>query len=184
MQFTLSYRGPLKANGSPQHKQELRSWFHRQLAILWDLEPLSGCARCRQDSPPAGKLSLVCRVGGLALVPLVSSRLHLVAELDITYLRAEPAGRIFLLGGDIDNRLKTLLDALAVPRPEQIPGGAALELDEAPLLCILEDDSLVTRVSVTTDQLLEPGQPPNDVLLLVRVTTRATQCTLGNIGLA
>jgi hypothetical protein len=42
--------------------------------------------------------------------------------LKITLLRPEEPGAIILQSGDIDNRLKTLFDALSVPaQPNQLP---------------------------------------------------------------
>ena len=40
MKFTLHYRGPLKPNGNPDHKQALRRSFHAQLRDLWGRNPL------------------------------------------------------------------------------------------------------------------------------------------------
>jgi hypothetical protein len=52
----------------------------------------------------------------------------------ITLLRPEAPGNIVTQGGDIDNRLKTLLDALKVPNlPNALPTGAVPEADESPL---------------------------------------------------
>jgi len=48
------------------------------------------------------------------------------------------------------------------------------------MLCVLEDDNLVTEVSVTTDQLLEPNVPDNEVVVLLDVTVRRTTDTLSN----
>jgi hypothetical protein len=47
--------------------------------------------------------------------------------------------------------------------------------DEDPFFCLLEDDSLITKVSIETDMLLEPvSQPPtkNDARLVIGVTIR------------
>lgn len=184
MEFTLYYRGPLKANGTPKDKHELRTHFHRQLKVLWGLKPLKDHPDFCKVSPGPQGISLVKEMAGFEFVPLVSERIHLLAELDIVYLRPEPSGRIFTGGGDIDNRLKTLMDALSVPRhEEQVPKSARPGTDEIPFFCLLEDDSLVTRVGVRTDQLLESGQDPNTVVLVIRARTRATQAILGNLGL-
>ncbi|MBI5677496.1 MAG: hypothetical protein HZC52_03175 [Planctomycetes bacterium] len=40
MEFTLYYRGYLKANSRPKEKQELRRYFHAQLKRLWHQIPL------------------------------------------------------------------------------------------------------------------------------------------------
>jgi hypothetical protein len=37
-----------------------------------------------------------------------------VAEIGLTFLCPEPAGQIVAQGGDIDNRIKTLLDSLKI----------------------------------------------------------------------
>jgi hypothetical protein len=46
---------------------------------------------------------------------LVDSRSNLIAELEITLLRPGLPAGIVVRGGDIDNRLKTPLDALKMP---------------------------------------------------------------------
>jgi hypothetical protein len=76
-------------------------------------------------------------------------------------------------GGDIDNRVKVLFDGLRMPKSAAEIGGFAPEPDEDPFFCLLEDDSLITEVSVTTDRLLIPmvaGDRVNDVLLILHVT--------------
>jgi len=47
--------------------------------------------------------------------PLVRNSLGLVCGIRVLFLRREPPGRVYQ-GGDIDGRLKTLFDALAVLR--------------------------------------------------------------------
>lgn len=183
MEFTLYYRGPLKSNGKAKDKHQLRKHFDSQLRILWSQQPLKDRPKLIDPNPSDGNISLVKPVGGVNFVPLVSEKIFLFAELTITYLRPEPAGKIFTGGGDIDNRLKTLMDSLCVPNAQQIPKDAFLDWGEEPFYCLLEDDSLVTRVNVQTDQLLEPDVSQNEVVLLVRVRTKATEVTIGNIGL-
>jgi len=69
-------------------------------------------------------------------------------------------------GGDIDNRVKTILDALRVPaEPNAVPQGDAPRPDEVPFYCVLEDDKLVTALSVQTERLLEPSVDPNEALV-------------------
>ena len=57
--------------------------------------------------------------------------------------------------------------------------------DEAPFFCLLEDDNLVTAVSVRTEQLLEPvGDDASVVDVTIQVRTRVTRPTMGNSGFA
>jgi hypothetical protein len=76
-------------------------------------------------------------------------------------------------GGDIDNRIKVLFDGLRMPEHTPELGGVPLEVDENPFFCLLEDDSLITSVTVTTDRLLlekNAEEKPNDVHLIIHVT--------------
>jgi hypothetical protein len=52
------------------------------------------------------------------------------------------------------------------------------------MYCLLEDDSLITRLSVSTHQLLEPPVEgrDSDVDLLIHVVVQATYPMWGNLG--
>ncbi len=87
---------------------------------------------------------------------LVHSSLKLVAELDILLLRPQLAGGV-LCAGDLDNRLKTLLDSLSAPaHTDPVVTGEKVATAAEPLFTLLKDDRLVTRVNVDTDRLLGP----------------------------
>lgn len=95
-------------------------------------------------------------------------------------LRPEEPGNLITAGGDIDNRLKTLLDALRYPKnANEIPVDVLPDVDENPFHCLLEDDNLITGLSVTTDRLLQPAGP-NAVELLIAVQINPTVMTHGN----
>lgn len=86
--------------------------------------------------------------------------------------------------GDIDNRLKTLLDALSAPaQPTQIPDGMPATSDEDPMHVLLEDDSLITRLNVETERLIG-AWGPDALRLTIRITTGVVEPMFGNIGLA
>ncbi len=187
VQFTLHYRGDLKANARPPDKHELRRHFHRQLAECWRQAPLRVFEYLlKPPNPAAGKtLSLLTDLHGFTFAPLISQRIHLVAELDIQVLWPQEPGAIITSGGDIDNRLKTLLDAFKMPsEPTALPPGASPHSDENPFFCLLEDDSLVTRLAVDTDRLLEPVTSLSEVELWIRVRTRQLVVLMDTIGLA
>ncbi len=54
---------------------------------------------------------------------------------------------------------------------------------ESPFFCLLEDDNLITSVTVKTDRRLEASVTKNEVVLLLFVKTRATKVMLGTIDL-
>jgi hypothetical protein len=87
--------------------------------------------------------------------PLIAS-MDLAAELDIIFLRQQARGQLIGQGGDIDNRLKTLFDALRMPSKGEVQQlGTAVDQDDDPLHCLLQDDVLIHRVNVETDRLLK-----------------------------
>lgn len=173
MEFTLHYRGILKANRGAAEKQTIRRVFHPQIKKMWDQLPLIHFHDLLKPRKNEGDVSLLRTVGAFTFAPLVAEEIKLVAELQITILRPEPPGHIITQGGDIDNRLKTLLDALKMPsEPNALPSGVFPETGESPFFCLLEDDNLITKLSVETDRLLEPVSSPSEVELLVKVRTR------------
>ena len=189
MEFTLVYQGPLKANGNPTVKQKLRRAFHKQLKQLWKQPPLVRCGPPEgyflDDNPPDGSLSIIEKVNSFRFAPLITSKLHLIAELDMTLLRPEQPGLIVTQGGDIDNRLKTLLDALRMPKhSNELPRKDSPQAGEDPFFCLLEDDNLITKLAIETDRLLEPNREPSSVNLMIHVKTKATSLTYANIELA
>ena len=106
-------------------------------------------------------------------MPLVTKDLGLTCAIEILFLRPDPPGSL-ISSGDIDNRLKTVFDALRIPAGPPELGGHSPAEDENPLYCLLEDDRLISRVSVETDVLLQPTSPahtddPNDARLLIAV---------------
>jgi hypothetical protein len=178
MRFTLTYTGSLKASGRPDHKHDLRKEFHSQLKVLWQQLPLVDYKEWYENQNPATqvKVNLNRKVGSFRFVPLVSPDLDLVCELQITMLRPEPPGALITKCGDIDNRLKTLFDSLRVPKNEnELPKGLKASPDEVPFFCLLEDDNLITAVSVRTDRYLVSPSVDSLVHLDIVVETRLTK---------
>ena len=196
MEFYLTYKGQLRAEGKgggrSREKQLLRKEFHKQLRELWqqhpDLrrqagskfirEPNRGRILVAHDGQPEAKTWVEHiaddhqKCGG-RFVPLVSKVGGFTCSLEILFLRRDNPGHIIASGGDIDNRIKVLFDGLRMPDTETELGGLPLDSDENPFYCLLEDDSLITNVSVKTDRLISPlnlGEKIHDVFLLIHVT--------------
>ena len=95
MDFYLYYRGLLKGNGRPEHKQKIRRCFHQQLKVLWDQEPLKDYQQWLDGSDDHKEGPWFHRpMGDFTFVPLVTERANLVAELDIMLLTQEAPGCI------------------------------------------------------------------------------------------
>lgn len=165
MELTLVYMGPLKPQSSRKkrenlkQKQGIRCEIHKQLKELWKRAPF-------KPEPE----SFYKKVGDFNFLPLIVESRHEVAEINITMLRPEPLGFIVGQSGDIDNRIKTLLDSLRMPKNlNELPPGAVPTGDEDPFYCLLEDDKLITKLTVSTANLLISNKENSYVHLLINV---------------
>ena len=185
MEFRLIYEGPLRGQGAKStHKWEIRRALHPQLQRLWQLRPLSDAAATLLAWPPRpGAPSVIVEKGGLLFAPLVTQRLNLYVELSVLLFRQQPRGTLISDGGDIDNRLKTLLDGLRVPHGS-MEGRTLLpaDPDPNPFYCLLKADSLVTKVSVESEQLLRPARP-DEVVAIISVHVKKTVLSHANMSL-
>ena len=190
MQFRLVYEGRLRSRQSLKVADihALRAYFHTQLAEVWTQTPFAEIADLRRvpaDQADSGVYELR---DGLTFCPLISERLHLVCHLHLLYLRPQQPGKLIYSGGDIDNRLKTLFDALRIPSDDE----ARQSIDNriampSPMYCLLQDDQLITGLTVETDRLLsdrgQDGQGNAASLIILTVTVKATRLTSRNMGL-
>ncbi len=183
MEFRLVYEGPLKANGKIAHKHQIRQCFHQQLRKLWNQLPLRDYKHLLSKEVPEGEVSIIEEANGFSFAPLVTNRLLIYAEINILMLRPEEPGSIVLSSGDIDNRLKTLFDALRCPLANgETPPQATPLPEEEPFFCVVKEDSLITSVSVITDRLLLPVDPAH-VQLVILVKTKPKRVCAANIGM-
>ncbi len=188
LEFRLIYGGPLygagKVNTRSDHKHDIRKVFHEQLKVLWFRNPSLSC--WESNNSETGIRKQTCRnlaerysFNGVGYVPLSFDGLGVACKLDILMLRPEMPGQTLIKGGDIDNRLKTLFDALRMPKPGEVsePEGGI-----NPFYCLLEDDSLINHISVTTDLLLGKVEA-NEVRLVITVSLWPVISTLLNVGI-
>lgn len=168
MEFILHYRGELKSNRGPEDKHHIRKAFHPQLKKLWEQPPLVHFPELLESQN-----GVIREMGAFKFAPLFALNFNFLAELEIMLLRPELPGSIVQSGGDIDNRLKTLLDALAMPsQPNALPQGVGPDEGETPFFCVLENDCLITKLSVHTERLLEPTNLPSAVELTILVRSK------------
>ena len=185
MEFRLVYEGPLPAQGArSEHKWAIRRALHPQLAELWRQHPALRQGQKWLTFPPTGgETSVIVERSGVHFAPLVTSRLNLFAEVSVLLFRPHSRGAVLSEAGDVDNRLKTLIDGLRLPHAKQeirdeSTGGNL----PSPFFCLLEDDSLVTKASLESEQMLRPGKP-EEVLAIISVTVKKYQVTYDNLGL-
>jgi len=197
MHLTLTYRGPLHAQSSndtrKNEKQAMRRQFHKQMLDLRETHPaLDGIiGKWRTLDKPdqirnsANDFVTAYDVDRFRFIPIVTKRSFLCCELDILFLRKEPAGYIIdRESGDIDNRIKVLFDALRMPKEQEIPDKDWPYVNESPFFCLLEDDALITGFKIETDRLLyPPATSETEVELVIRTKIKIIKLTYGNMGL-
>lgn len=184
MRFRLTYEGRLKGQKRDvRHVHEIRKYFHLQLASLWRQEPLVSHNQhlYNQDNLAFLVEPELHSVVEQSYHPLISSQRFLVAELRILFLRPSPPRTLFGDGGDIDNRIKTLVDALR--KPTEGEQRKISEVSDNPIYCLLEDDKLVTHLSVETDRLLKPAQEQQHCQIVLTVDVKGSRVTMDNLDL-
>ncbi len=204
MQFRLTYEGRLLGssnnNPRPDHKHEIRMKLHPQLKRLWTVHQwliqLAGlhypdyrtATQGQQlvNAVWAGHPTYIQLLGrnyqsyDRNWLPLVAEEMGLTCGLDILFLRAGARGGVLNVG-DIDGRIKTLFDALAIPR-----SGSGLPRPEGePIYVLLNDDNHISHVSVETDELLEPTDPEigqNDARVIITVNIKPLRANYLTVG--
>lgn len=190
MKFRLLYEGqiPPRQRAKIDDVHAIRMALDPQLRAVWQFPPLSTSAprllQYKVENDPSS-IGLAETRGNCPFIPIVSKKIDLQCVLDITFLRQQAPGQLIGDGGDIDNRLKTLLDALSVPPPSQHEffREVVIETGKA-IFCLLQDDSLVIRLAVETDRLLRPTASEHDLVALIQVSVTASQLTYANLGIA
>lgn len=201
MELTLRYRGPLvggQGTSRTKEKQRIRKEFSRQLSDFWkrdlrlkDLDP----ANLQTVQRIHGKIDVTRPIQGQAgfyyqypmgrflFIPLVTGARESDCELSIRLHRPQAAGSIVFDGGDLDNRLKVLFDALRMPHEVAELGGSLPGTGpDNRVFCLLEDDKLITKLTIDSKRLLAPPEgDPNYVELDIDVTLTAVSPIVGNL---
>jgi hypothetical protein len=176
-------------------RQEIRKQISPQLKRLWEVnrsliklqwdarvpDPANGGFMSVESTPLAPHfnappqhppqegfidLCLPMSRGGKKFRPLVRTSLDLTCSLNILFLRQEDPGAILKKAGDIDNRIKTFIDALEMPDETDLDGDETDDLNYR----LLENDTLVRGLEIDSERLLLPEKDfPNQVHLVIHV---------------
>jgi hypothetical protein len=197
MRFRLTYDGELTSSSDDARKQEkwnIRKHLQPQLAELWEVHPaLQGYqmayagvpiisdkpipsdlpSRVAENRARLREYRATVRGKPQPFLPLVRSGLLLTCALDILFMRKDAPGGV-LDAGDIDNRITTLFDGLRMPN-DQNEFGPEGELPD-PFHTLLENDRLITALTIRTDRLLtRPGAGRHEVRLVIDVIVSPTR---------
>lgn len=153
MRLTLTYQGPLPASskGVTRLKHQIRLQLHPQIKA--HVEPMLGVNVTEH---------VASHYGGFDFITPVSKRSRLAVELDVLLLSRRGKNPL----GDVDNRLKNLIDGLTRPAsPDQMKEFAPP--DSGPTYCLLEDDRLVQRIGLDTRFWHAPGASHEEALAII-----------------
>lgn len=185
MKFKLLYFGEILINPKKraQHIADIRMQFHPQLKKLVEHQPWNNLTQYMM--PGATKSPISTRhVGGIDWNPIITPNLKLLAELDILIMHPEIVG---VPRSDIDNRVKTLFDGLRCPQNEH-EIGANTPTNIGPIYTLLDDDHLITKMSVNTSHMLsthmfDPNiiKTPDTLFMMIDVNVRVAEGTLENL---
>lgn len=164
MEFRLTYKGKLPAEASESRKQDkirIRGQIHPQIKELTRLHPSLRHTQSIYSGPyyrpGAGRsedaITFWEQSADLYKIASKSNHIHRFAplitrdnyngcHLDILFLRRDMPGGVVKHGGDIDNRLKVLFDALQMPQGTQEINDVPQCPEENPCFCLLADDGI------------------------------------------
>jgi hypothetical protein len=156
MEFRLTYEGRLLSHkdaiAHPRrslHVHDIRRKFHKQLKALWNEHPiLSNLKNAEPEyhKPPRPAVMQTFKHDGFNWLPIVTNANGLICKVDILLLRSGPPGKVMF---DIDNRVKTIFDAMRKASGLDELGSQTAEgvrtptADEDPFYVLLEDDRLI-----------------------------------------
>ena len=183
MEFCLYYQGKLRSRDTASGKHRIREQLHHQIRSLCNSPQFS------EIFNPTGYAALVkhdhemfVQRGDKRFWFLISETLATVVNLNLTILVPHEVGRIVQNGGDIDNRIKTLFDALRAPATDsEVPSNDSFDYQPGGMYCLLQDDKLINRVSIRSYQDHSPLED-DSVRCLIEVETKITRALVGNLG--
>jgi hypothetical protein len=155
MKFTLTYTGELPSLGNPRgpHKSApklpvvwaIRNEFAKQLEYVLNNHPARTSSNSTSSRAAYNILRSPIKVGEFNFLPLVRPEFETVCGLKIKMMVNHEVGSLVTQAGDLDNRIKTLLDALRLPKGNEFNGNGPAE-DNCP--CLLHDDALVVSLKI------------------------------------
>ncbi|AZO45394.1 hypothetical protein EJ076_31985 [Mesorhizobium sp. M7D.F.Ca.US.005.01.1.1] len=181
MDIYLTYRGQIPSKKSSLDAiWAMRRSFHGQLVKLWGKEPFAILKKWEDSNFAAEAPNFLRKVGDQLFVPFYSEAIGVGVKLEINLLTGFPQQQAVISSGDLDNRVKRIIDALRAPtqKGELI---ASLEPDTR-WYCVMDDDSSVKEVTASLAPYLDSNDPSVS-FVFVRIRTSPSAVTFANLAM-
>ncbi|MGV8831687.1 MAG: hypothetical protein ACOH2N_06910 [Devosia sp.] len=181
MELILTFEGRIPAQRSDLGViWTMRRSFSTQLQKVWGKEPFGILKKWEDSEFAAGAPKFTRSNGDQTFVPIYGRDVGVGVDLDITLLTGMPQQKAILSAGDLDNRIKRVVDALRVPKghgemAKDLPSGGRW-------YCLLEDDNAVLSISTRLGAYLG-SDDPSVSFAIVKVKPIAMTVNIGNLAM-
>jgi hypothetical protein len=175
MEFVLSYSGAVKSSRDRKITSSIRKSISAQLERLGRDERLKGAFNrlSNVDNTIQGSSFF----SGTRFIPVFGVATLTTVELDITLLNGSDYHSP-LKNGDLDNRLKRVIDGLRCPLTgDEVDEGTLF--DQKRCFCLINDDSILSKISVRAFPNLSANSE-SDTVVLINAKVKAFGTTWEN----
>jgi len=151
MEIILTYKGHIPAKTSNKKAiWNMRKSFHNQLIKIWDKQPFQILSEWYKSEQHASSFEnfhekFIKKHDGVTFIPIYGRTIGIGVSLDITLLTGMEEKNKVLKAGDLDNRIKRIIDGLRVPIQK---GELCNDLaNNSEWHCLLEDDDAVISLN-------------------------------------
>jgi hypothetical protein len=158
MEIVLTYEGRIPSKRTDLSAVwDMRTAFHHQLRKLWGKVPFDILKEWEDSNFAAQAPNFLKVVGDHTFVPLYGEKIRVGVDLDIRLLTGLPEKKNVITAGDLDNRIKRIIDALQAPTQpgEMLPNMPAIRRWH----CLVENDSSVLALKATLGSYLGNDDP-------------------------
>jgi len=179
MHITLTYKGVIPGNSRKQSDVwTIRKSFDKQLRKLKLAEPFNYVEKLSNPNPDPSSSYIGFDVGNSTYIPFITEKMKTRCSLYIRVFRGLRQYNPVLGNVDLDNRIKTLIDALRAP--QQV--GESKGNDGYVRYVLLQDDALIDGITVKSDHYLAEDSD-NVVLAIITADIHLAHATWQNMHL-
>ncbi len=179
MELVLTYEGHIPSKGSSNAAVwRMRTCFDQQLRKVWGKPPFEVLKKWEDSNFAANAPKFTRVLGGHTFVPFYGADVGIGIDLDIRLLTGMPDKKAILSAGDLDNRVKRIIDALQIPTQK---GELIADLQPAGRFhCLVENDSAVLSLKASLGVYLGSDDPAISFATIVirPVAMKVTQSNL------